>query len=264
MEINFRRFGPFLLVHSTYFFNTVQMILKLSLHIFEANVVSRISALTRSCVVIPCTFQIGDVPVTRLRGLWYTNNGEYVYHTGQTNILDNFKGRTKLLGDTNEQNCTLEIDDVQAHDNGPFCFHAEKGSDKYRFNHSCPVISDLPEELEPGKRYTISCSVTHTCPSHPPTITWSIPTVKKVVSHTETSGGQWKTISTVTYVPTGYEKEEDLICTASFWRGKKQEHSVELPLKSEYVKQHAICLICFICSSIFNRRSVWAQLSRLD
>uniref|UniRef100_A0AAR2L4E8 Ig-like domain-containing protein n=1 Tax=Pygocentrus nattereri TaxID=42514 RepID=A0AAR2L4E8_PYGNA len=230
-----------------------------ALHIFEANVVSRISALTRSCVVIPCTFQIGDVPVTRLRGLWYTNNGEYVYHTGQTNVLDNFKGRTKLLGDTNEQNCTLEIDDVQAHDNGPFCFHAEKGSDKYRFNHSCvfivmkatpdkPVISDLPEELEPGKRYTISCSVTHTCPSHPPTITWSIPTVKKVVSHTETSGGRWKTTSTVTYVPTGYEKEEDLICTASFWRGKKQEHSVELPLKSEYVKQ----------------QSVWAQLSRLD
>ena len=60
---------------------------------------------------------------------------------------------------------------------------------------------------------------------------------KKVVSHTETSAGQWKTISTVTYVPTGYEEEEDLICTASFWRGKKQESSVELPVKSEYVKE---------------------------
>ena len=118
-----------------------------ALHIYEADVVSRISALTRSCVVIPCTFQIGDVPVTRLRGLWYTNKGEYVFHTGQTNVLDNFKGRTKLLGDTDEQNCTLEIDDVQAHDNGPFCFHAEKGNDKYRFNHSCVFILMKGEKI---------------------------------------------------------------------------------------------------------------------
>ncbi|KAI4898250.1 hypothetical protein NFI96_031955, partial [Prochilodus magdalenae] len=79
----------------------------------------------------------------------------------------------------------------------------KKGTDKYRFNHSCvfivmratpdkPVISDLPEELEPGKKYTITCSVTHTCPSHPPSITWSIPTKKVWVSHMETRAGQWK------------------------------------------------------------------------
>ena len=102
--------------------------------------VPRISALTRSCVVIPCTFELKDETTTRLRGLWYNSKGEYVFHTGQTNVLDNFKGRTKLLGNPDERNCTLEIDDVQAHDNGPFCFHAEKGTDKYRFNHSCVFI----------------------------------------------------------------------------------------------------------------------------
>ncbi|KAK3530752.1 hypothetical protein QTP70_000812 [Hemibagrus guttatus] len=111
-----------------------------TVHIFEANVAPKISALTRSCVVIPCTFQTGDMPIMRLRGLWYTSNGEYVYHTGRSNIMDNFKGRTKLLGNPDEQNCTLEIDNVQVHDNGPFCFHAEKGNDKYRFNHSCVFI----------------------------------------------------------------------------------------------------------------------------
>ncbi|KAI4874513.1 hypothetical protein NFI96_016607 [Prochilodus magdalenae] len=203
---------------------------------------SVITALTRSCVVIPCTFELKDETTTRLRGLWYNSKGEYVFHTGQTNVLDNFKGRTKLLGNPDEKNCTLEIDDVQAHDNGPFCFHAEKGTDKYRFNHSCvfivmratpdkPVISDLPEELEPGKKYTITCSVTHTCPSHPPSITWSIPTKKVWVSHMETRAGQWKTTSTVTYIPTGYEPEEDLICTASFRGGKKQESATYLPVK---------------------------------
>uniref|UniRef100_A0A8B9KCY3 Si:dkey-238d18.9 n=1 Tax=Astyanax mexicanus TaxID=7994 RepID=A0A8B9KCY3_ASTMX len=204
-----------------------------AVHVFEADVVPRISALTRSCVVIPCTFDIGSEPVTRLRGLWYDTNGDYVYHTGQTNVMDNFKGRTELLGEPDEKNCTLEIDDVKAHDNGPFCFHAEKGNDKY----SCicyfpdkPVISGLPEEMEPGKKFSLSCSVTHTCPSHPPTIKWSIKTAKEVVSHMEGSAGQWKTTSTVTFIPTGYENEDDLLCSASFWRGKKQETAIYLPI----------------------------------
>lgn len=111
-----------------------------AVHVFEANVAPRISALTGSCVVIPCTFQTGNEFIPRLRGLWYTNKGKYVYHTGQSNVMDNFKGRTKLLGNPDDKNCTLEIDNVQAHDNGPFCFHAEKGNDKYSFNHSCVFI----------------------------------------------------------------------------------------------------------------------------
>ncbi|KAK3531229.1 hypothetical protein QTP70_015226, partial [Hemibagrus guttatus] len=40
---------------------------KRSVHFFEANVAPKISALTRSCVVIPCTFQTGDMPIMRLR-----------------------------------------------------------------------------------------------------------------------------------------------------------------------------------------------------
>uniref|UniRef100_A0A3B1KH15 Ig-like domain-containing protein n=1 Tax=Astyanax mexicanus TaxID=7994 RepID=A0A3B1KH15_ASTMX len=274
-----------------------------TVHVFEADVVPRISALTRSCVVIPCTFDIGSEPVTRLRGLWYDTNGDYVYHTGQTNVMDNFKGRTELLGEPDEKNCTLEIDDVKAHDNGPFCFHAEKGNDKYRFNHSCvfivmkaspdkPVISGLPEEMEPGKKFSLSCSVTHTCPSHPPTIKWSIKTAKEVVSHMEGSAGQWKTTSTVTFIPTGYENEDDLLCSASFWRGKKQETAIYLPitryegLKMETIGYYILApffsiLLLFILftvgvvlyrrrvgkepsdgDTLDKRRSVWARFSR--
>ncbi|XP_053543547.1 uncharacterized protein LOC108277733 isoform X5 [Ictalurus punctatus] len=215
-----------------------------TVHVFEANVAPRISALTGSCVVIPCTFQTGDKFIPRLRGLWYTNEGKYVYHTGQSNVMDNFKGRTKLLGNPDDKNCTLEIDNVQAHDNGPFCFHAEKGNDKYSFNHSCvfiimkaspdrPVISALalPEEMEPGKRFTINCSVNHTCSSHPPTITWNVPAAREVVSHVERSAGKWETTSTITFIPTGYEEVENLICRASFRKGKYEESSTLLSVK---------------------------------
>ncbi|KAK3560905.1 hypothetical protein QTP86_022883 [Hemibagrus guttatus] len=226
-----------------------------TVHIFEANVAPKISALTRSCVVIPCTFQTGDMPIMRLRGLWYTSNGEYVYHTGRSNIMDNFKGRTKLLGNPDEQNCTLEIDNVQVHDNGPFCFHAEKGNDKYRFNHSCvfiimkaspdkPVISALPHEMEPGKRFTINCTVTHTCSSHPPKISWNVQAAREVVSHVKRSAGKWETTSTITFIPTGYEEEDNLICSALFWKGKKEESSTLLSVKREYGKIFQLRFIC--------------------
>ncbi|XP_060744036.1 uncharacterized protein LOC132857929 [Tachysurus vachellii] len=272
-----------------------------TLHIFEANVVPKISALTRSCVVIPCTFHIGDMPIMRLQGLWYTSNGEYVYHTGQFDVMDNFKGRTQLLGNPDEQNCTLEIDNVQAHDNGPFCFHAEKGNDKYRFNHSCvfiimkaspdkPVISGLPEEMEPGKRFTIKCTVTHTCSSHPPKITWNVQAAREVVSHVERSAGKWETTSTIIFIPTGYEEEDNLICQATFWRGKKEESSTFLSVK-RYEGLGMVTVGLYIILPLFSffllsivagiiiyrrkvqkktsdeptterRRSIWSQISR--
>ncbi|XP_066535156.1 uncharacterized protein [Hoplias malabaricus] len=275
-----------------------------TMHIYEANVQPRISALTRSCVVIPCTFNTGEHTITRLRGLWYTSTGEYVFHPGKSNVLDNFKGRTKLLGEIDEQNCTLEIDDVKAHDNGPFCFRAEKDNNKYGFNHSCvfiimkgspnkPEVSPLPEEMEPGKKFTISCSVTHTCPSHPPTIKWSIPTAREKVSHEESSGGQWKTTSEITFVPTGYEKEdEDLICTATFWKGKQQERAIYLPvtryegLRMETIGPYVLAplFLCLLLCAVAvagaviyrkrvrrmpsdgeepeRKRSLWSQISR--
>ncbi|XP_026882287.2 uncharacterized protein LOC113587700 [Electrophorus electricus] len=269
-----------------------------TVHVLEANVFPRISALTRSCVVIPCSFKTGDEPLTRLRSLWITRKGEYVFHTGQSNVLDNFKGRTQLLGNPDEQNCTLEIDNVQPHDNGPFCFRAERGNDKYRFNHSCvfismkaspnkPVISDLPEEMEPGKRFKIQCSITHTCSSHPPTITWNVPAAREVMSHTDIGAGQWETTSTITFIPTGYEKEENLICSALFWRGKKQESVTYLSVKRYeglgmdtigpyiIVPLLLLCIIAGILFIIYKRRrrkqtssttekraSLWNQFSR--
>lgn len=42
--------------------------------------------------------------------------------------------------DLSKGDCSLEIDDIKPFDSGPFCFHGEKGNDKYRFNNSCVFI----------------------------------------------------------------------------------------------------------------------------
>ncbi|XP_073719481.1 sialic acid-binding Ig-like lectin 13 [Misgurnus anguillicaudatus] len=193
---------------------------------------------------------MNEVLAAQLGARWVSKKG-YMYHTGPSRILDNFRGRTRLLGNPVEQNCTVEIDDIKTHDNGPFCFQAENDEVKYKFNDSCvfilirvcvfykkaqpdnPVVSLLPENIEPGTRVTVKCSVKHTCPSHPPGITWSIPTARETVSHRSMSGGVWETVSTVTFIPTGYEEIDEIVCNAKFWGDKVKmvNGSTELSVK---------------------------------
>ncbi|XP_052472392.1 sialoadhesin isoform X2 [Carassius gibelio] len=202
---------------------------------YEADVIPNITALPHSCVVIPCSFKMEEY-VTRLRVLWDTDGGGYMFHTDPVDVLNNFKGRTRLLGNPDEHNCTVEMDNVQTHDNGPFCFRAEKGNRKYIFNNSCvsiimeespdkPVMSSLPEDIEPKARIAVKCSVNHTCSSHPPQITWSVPTARETISHRHMGGGVWETVSAVTFIPTGYEEKDEIVCTANFWGGITQENT---------------------------------------
>uniref|UniRef100_A0A8C1NKX9 Ig-like domain-containing protein n=1 Tax=Cyprinus carpio TaxID=7962 RepID=A0A8C1NKX9_CYPCA len=228
-------------------------------------VIPKITALPRSCVVIPCSFKMEEEYVTRLRVLWVTKKGGYMFHTDPVDVLDNFKGRTRLLGNPDEQNCTVEMDNVQTHDNGPFCVRAERENERYSFNNSCvfiimraspdkPVMSSLPEDIEPGTRVTIKCSVNHTCSSHPPQITWSIPTARETISHSHMGGGVWETVSAVTFIPTGYEEKDEIVCTANFWGGKTQEKTAFLSIR----------IYLFIYGLFFKMRSVWNRFSRLD
>uniref|UniRef100_A0A3Q0SXL8 Si:dkey-238d18.9 n=1 Tax=Amphilophus citrinellus TaxID=61819 RepID=A0A3Q0SXL8_AMPCI len=181
----------------------------------------------RSCVVIPCSFQHEeDEPMTR--GIWSKKIGGIVFHDGQSNVIDHFKGRTKMLGNLNEGNCSLKIDDIKPFDNGPFCFSAEKGHKTYTFNNSCvfivmkspekPVMSPLPEATDAGSTITVSCSVTHTCSSHPPVFSWSVAILTSEVSHTMMSQGIWQTTSTISFTVTEGDGDRSLTCTATFWR----------------------------------------------
>ncbi|XP_008283248.1 uncharacterized protein LOC103359609 isoform X4 [Stegastes partitus] len=276
-----------------------------TLHALPADVPFRFSALTHSCVVIPCSFQYEDsVPLSR--GIWSKKTGGVVFHNGQSKVIDHFKGRTKMLGDLNEGNCSLEIDDIKPFDNGPFCFHAERGYEKHRFNNSCvfivmkaspdkPVMTAVPAEVDAGSTITVSCSVAHTCQSHPPVFSWSVPNLSSEVSHTLTSRGIWETTSTITFMVAGGDGVQGLTCTATFWRGKQQASTVKLNVKGSLMYQLrsslpvsvpvslvvliviivAVVLMVFMCKKRKNRndsltppprpekrRSLWDRMSR--
>uniref|UniRef100_A0A669F2Q1 Uncharacterized LOC102079322 n=1 Tax=Oreochromis niloticus TaxID=8128 RepID=A0A669F2Q1_ORENI len=206
-----------------------------------ADVPLRFSALTRSCVVIPCSFQYKeDEPMTR--GIWSKKKGDIIFHNGQSYVIDHFKGRTKMLGNLNEGNCSLEIDDIKPFDNGPFCFYAEKGHETHTFNNSCvfiimkaspekPVMTPVPEEVDAGSTITVSCSVTHTCSSHPPVFSWSVSHLTSEVSEIMMSRGTWQTTSTITFIVTVGDGVRNLTCNAIFWRNREQARTVSLNVK---------------------------------
>ncbi|XP_043973386.1 myelin-associated glycoprotein isoform X2 [Gambusia affinis] len=250
-----------------------------------ADVPVRFSALTRSCVVIPCSFQDDeDQPLTR--GIWYKKTGGMVYHNARSNVLDHFKDRTKILGNLNEGDCSLEIDDIKPFDNGPFCFYGEKGAKKYRFHNSCvfivmkaspekPVMSSVPAQVDAGSTVTVSCSVSHSCSSHPPTFSWSVPSINNEVSDTAISRGVWKTTSTITFVVAGGDGLRNLNCTATFWRGRNQTRTFNLIVEGtmKYQMQKSIpvvipviilVLIIFAVLGIFFYRKRPSRVTEVD
>ncbi|XP_042346437.1 uncharacterized protein LOC121946082 isoform X2 [Plectropomus leopardus] len=267
-------------------------------HHLAADVPFRFNALTESCVVIPCSFpNHGEELVTR--GIWSKKKGDIIYHNGQTYVVDHFKGRTKIVGDLNEGDCSLMIDDIKPFDNGPFCFYAEKGNDRVRYNNSCvfivmkaspekPVMTSVPTEVDAGSTITVSCSVTHTCSSHPPEFSWSFPSLTSEVTQTTTAQGIWEMTSTITFVAAGGDGVKNLTCTANFWRGKKRASTVQLTVKGSSSLPAAIAgsilvLTVIILAAVFGvlyyrrrrrsadslrppprpeKRSLWDRLSR--
>lgn len=110
-------------------------------------------ALVSSCVVLPCKFNYpgAQLPDSRVKGIWHKkgNREARIYDEDSTVIEDSFKGRTKLIGRLGEKNCSLEIDNVKDHDNGPFCFRAEIPIlDKYSFEEKCVTINMKREFLK--------------------------------------------------------------------------------------------------------------------
>ncbi|KAK7926297.1 hypothetical protein WMY93_008607 [Mugilogobius chulae] len=221
----------------------------LQITILQADVPFRVSALSRSCVVIPCTYE-NPQDLLLTRGIW-TKQGDmnsYVYHNGRSEILDHFKDRTRLLGDLHNGDCSLEINDIKPFDNGPFCFIAQKGDTGYRFNNSCafvlmkaspdkPVMTKIVPEADAGSVARVSCSVTHTCSTHPPKFAWSIAPLTNEVTQTALSRSVWETTSNISFTVPAGDGLQNVTCTAIFWRDKQESEIGHFIVKGSLVHQ---------------------------
>ncbi|XP_076833012.1 myelin-associated glycoprotein-like isoform X2 [Brachyhypopomus gauderio] len=232
---------------------------------WNAKVVPNIDALVKSCVVVPCTYNYPgtSLPSSRKRAIWHKkgNREEYIYHEDSISVADNFKGRTKLLGNLGQKNCTLEIDEVRDHDNGPFCFRIEiPDLDKFSFVEQCVTISMISSPKEPvlehknyfkeGSHAVFKCYVKHTCPSHPPSLTWSrsdgevLPSIKLLYE------GTWQVESVLSFIAKEQDHNTEVTCKAVFHGNMETEAKFVMFVKGKQNIYHIIIPVATVLGII--------------
>ncbi|XP_077382517.1 myelin-associated glycoprotein isoform X1 [Festucalex cinctus] len=146
-----------------------------------------ISAMANTCVVIPCTFMYpsGVRPYRGVHGIWYYGQPypqlfpPVVFKTRTDVVHESYKGRTKMLGDLQQRNCTLLINSVGPEHSGRYYFRADLGgANVYTF----PDFADLkvldqpnidvPDEIVSDESLTLTCYAPDNCPDMNPEIQW--------------------------------------------------------------------------------------------
>ncbi|XP_030638204.1 myelin-associated glycoprotein isoform X2 [Chanos chanos] len=146
-----------------------------------------ISAMTNSCVVIPCTFMYpsGVRPYRGVHGIWYFGQPypqlfPPVVFKSRTDIVhESYKGRTKLLGDLTQKNCTLQISNIGPEHSGRYYFRADLGGANmftYPDFTELKVLDqpsiDVPEEIVSDESLELTCYAPDNCPDMSPEIHW--------------------------------------------------------------------------------------------
>lgn len=93
-----------------------------------------------------------------------------------------------------------------------------------------------PEAAYEDQLYTLTCSVTHTCPGpfHRPNLTWSRGEEGKViVMHRELQHGYWEVLSILTLMPSDKDDHSEVTCTAQFNGGRTASTTMTIYLKRE-------------------------------
>nr|XP_055053791.1 sialic acid-binding Ig-like lectin 5 [Misgurnus anguillicaudatus] len=209
---------------------------------WNAEIPKSVVGLSGSCVVIPCKFNYPSEGKTynEFTGIWY-KDGSVIYHKETSEIIENFKSRSTLLGDLHHKNCTLKINSLQPSDTGPYFFRIEiKDLDKYSYreNEVAITVKDSPEQpiisvndqVMSQKETNATCVVSHTCPSDPPPqLTWSHNGMH--TSQSQSQDGHWKLTSSLTFTPSREDHNKPLNCSADFSGGKTVTSSKTLKVK---------------------------------
>ncbi|XP_067306350.1 myelin-associated glycoprotein-like isoform X1 [Pseudorasbora parva] len=271
--------------------------------VWKVHVESEMEALVSSCVVLPCSFKYPATvqPSSRIKAMWHNKDkwDDFIYHNDPTRVLDNFKGRTQLLGSLGGLNCSLEIDEVKNHDNGPYCFRVElETSQKFSFVENCVTIRMIEQASKPelqgeasvqeGQPAVLKCSVRHTCPSHQPALSWNH-TGKTVMSYTNNGHGQWEAESILTFIPTVEDDHSSVTCTVNYHGSVLGEMKATHPIfvKKQATLSHILIpsisglgaallvgVLCFFVVRRYKKRiaelqsrsdnGIWSRISRMS
>ncbi|XP_060937103.1 sialoadhesin-like [Limanda limanda] len=220
------------------FFNEVQT----DLSSWTIDLPSTVKGHPGSCVVIHCSYNYPDdeKKATQFTGIWTDATNHVVYHPVKSNIAQQYRDRTELLGDIEHKNCSLKIDPLQQSDQGPFVFRIEMAnfdSASYRDHKVSITMMDkvdvaisLTEDVVEGQLVVAYCSVSPSCPTSLPVYRWSHPGQEHFHS-LQFDDDQWKATAALSFRPTSADHNKSLQCTALYSGGQQQKTSKLLKVK---------------------------------
>ncbi|XP_077090267.1 sialic acid-binding Ig-like lectin 5 isoform X2 [Siphateles boraxobius] len=206
---------------------------------FSISLPEKIEALSGSCVIIKCTFEIKkaddkDLTERDATGLWRRDGTNDVVFNSRDHKPNYFKGN--ITGKLHEKNCTTIFYDVSSNHNGKYYFRIESGRLKYSYIKSTSTVNviesppkptvrlykdqdededqdqDQDEVLE-GKSVSLRCSAETLCSSPPPTLTWSF---TPRIPLSESSRQQELLISDLNFTATHRHHRVTFTCTITY------------------------------------------------
>uniref|UniRef100_A0A8C2FTX0 Ig-like domain-containing protein n=1 Tax=Cyprinus carpio TaxID=7962 RepID=A0A8C2FTX0_CYPCA len=150
---------------------------------FSISLPQNIQALSGSCVIIKCRFEIRekyDKDLTeRATGLWFKDgtdvNNNLVFNSSTSSQKSFMKGN--ITGKLKDKNCTTVFHDLRSIHSGKYYFRIEgEGELKWTYTETSVSIHTLPPNPQCScmwSRRSLRCSAETLCSSPPPTLTWS-------------------------------------------------------------------------------------------
>ncbi|KAM8881626.1 myelin-associated glycoprotein-like [Synchiropus picturatus] len=156
----------------------------------KTNLKRSLVALTGSCLLIPCEFQVKDLKLSgltgSLTGSWL--KGSPNFDDTRQNVVYNSTQQSNLysmqfIGNLTEGNCTTLLSDIVTSYTGNYYFRIE--SMEYKATASCDALNitvldsppspklDVSGELKENSSVTLSCSAVTPCPHAPPKLSWN-------------------------------------------------------------------------------------------
>ncbi|XP_064163695.1 sialoadhesin-like [Anguilla rostrata] len=195
---------------------------------FEVWMPQSIEALSGSCVLIPCRFDIKsefDRDLTaKAKGLWKKSsiNGEIVFDSSRTE--NEIKGT--LTGKLKERNCTTILDRFPPSYSDYFFRLESLNKLKYDYTPAVkinakdsppkPKITTERLEVMEGTSVSLSCSAAAPCPELPPNLTWT-PRLSDSVDQLQENEDRTKSVSSVlTFTASHLHHGQKITCRALY------------------------------------------------
>ncbi|CAG6015716.1 unnamed protein product [Menidia menidia] len=208
---------------------------------WTAQVTNSVKGVPGSCVVIPCSYNYPDPERTsKFTGIWFGPKDVTIFHSEDSKIHQDYRKRTKLVGEIKEKNCSLMIDPLRESDTGPFYFRIEIDNyDRYSYQGNKASISfikpddislTVAEDHQENRPASASCSLSYFCPIHPPDFKWSHS--GKMDHHSQKlDEGRWSITSVLTFRPNQSDHNKPLWCNVTYRGGHQQSTFKTLKVK---------------------------------